>query len=128
MKKVNRIYFPYWEWECYKNGFYDTVSQEQKLKGELFYKEYLSDLYRFEAGINKVFTLWTNSSKQFLTNVNINRIAWIGQAAVCIDFKISSLCRGGFKLLNLEQQSQADNLAKKYLNIWLENEYKRQNN
>ena len=49
----------------------------------------------------------------------MNRIAWLGQASMCIDSGIPSRFCGGYNLLTEEQQSNADLKALEYLNIWL---------
>jgi hypothetical protein len=49
----------------------------------------------------------------------MNRIAWLGQASLCIDSGIPSRFCGGYNLLTSEQQKDADLKALEYLNIWL---------
>jgi hypothetical protein len=50
----------------------------------------------------------------------MNRIAWLGQAAMCHETAIPSIFCGGYKLLSEAQQKSADMLAWKYLNLWLQ--------
>jgi hypothetical protein len=50
----------------------------------------------------------------------MNRIAWLGQASMCIDSRIPSGFRGGFNLLSDEEKQAANEMALKYLNLWLE--------
>ena len=49
----------------------------------------------------------------------MNRIAWLGQAAMCIATGIPSTFRGGFNQLTPEEQEQANQAALKALNEWL---------
>ena len=49
----------------------------------------------------------------------MNRIAWLGQACLARKYKIPSKYCGGFNLLTLEQQEEANKMALKYLNKWL---------
>ena len=49
----------------------------------------------------------------------MNRIAWLGQAAVCYAKGIPSCCCGGFNLLTEEQQNIANNTALEFLNKYL---------
>jgi hypothetical protein len=49
----------------------------------------------------------------------MNRIAWLGQAAVCYATGVPATFAGGFYLLNGEQQDKANNIALEYLNEWL---------
>jgi hypothetical protein len=50
----------------------------------------------------------------------MNRIAWLGQAAMCYATGIPSTFCGGFNQLSPEEQHAANLAALKYLNIWLE--------
>ena len=125
-KKIKRTYHPYWDWECYKNGFYKTTCDYSEDEAKELYRMFLTDLKVFGEAIDKVFSLWTNSCEHFLTNESINRIAWIGQASACIELGLPSKYRGGFKLLSEEQQALADGLADKKLKEWID-EYQTKN-
>lgn len=115
-----RIFHTYDKWECYKAGFYNTtvegLSTEQ---AEQMYCEFLSNKILFETALMKVITEWKYSCEHYLTNKSMNRIAWLGQAALCYSKGIPSTYRGGFHLLSEKQQEEANNLALKYLNKWL---------
>jgi ParB-like chromosome segregation protein Spo0J len=115
-----RIFHTYDKWECHKAGFYAT-SFEGKTKTECnaMYREFLSDLPRFEAALEAVITQWKYSCEHYLTNVAMNRIAWLGQASMCYATGVPSEFRGGFSLLNKKQQKEANDIALKYLNKWL---------
>jgi ParB-like chromosome segregation protein Spo0J len=120
-KGIKRILHTWDKWECYKAGFYE----EQPPAGftnesaEIFYKDFLSDLTLFEENLKRVIAEWKFSCEHYLTNENMNRIAWLGQASVCIYKGIPARYRGGYNLLSEEQKQKADLLALKYLNIWL---------
>jgi len=60
-----------------------------------------------------------HSCEHYLTNERMNRIAWLGQAAVAQALGIPSGCRGGYHLLSQDQRNAADALALEYLNRWL---------
>jgi len=49
----------------------------------------------------------------------MNRIAWLGQAAMCYATGIPAKFRAGFNLLSDVQQKEANQVALKYLNKWL---------
>ena len=65
---------------------------------------------------------WPVSCEQFLSNEEINRIAWLGQASMCIETRVPRVFRGGFRLLSNRQQSAANTLAMNFLNNWISNE------
>ena len=120
MKNLSRKYHPWWEWECYKSGFFSStppegISKEQSLQA---YSTFLSSLETFELGIHKVFSEWPVSCEQWLTHTSINRIAWMGQAAMCIHTGIPACFRGGYRLLSVEQQRAADALAENKIKKW----------
>jgi hypothetical protein len=115
-----RIFHTYDKWECYQAGFYDTTKPGwTRSQCEHAYKDFLSDLKQFEAGLESVISEWKHSCEHYLTNSSMNRIAWLGQAACCYKLGIPSTFRSGFSLLTEEQQQAADLLALRYLNKWL---------
>lgn len=118
---MKRIFHTWEKWECYPAGFYedhcpDGLTQEQ---GEERYREFLSDLTAFEAALEAIISNWKHSCEHYLTNDKMNRIAWLGQAAMAYAHHIPSSCRGGYNRLTDEQKQAADALALKYLNKWL---------
>lgn len=118
---LERIYHTWDKWECYPAGFYE----ERPPKGmtteecEEAYRDFLADTPRFSAGLDGVTTEWVNSCEHYLTNRNMNRIAWLGQAAMCYVTGVPSRFRGGYNMLSEEEQAKADNLAHCYLKKWL---------
>lgn len=118
---MRRIYHTWDKWECYPAGFYedrppDGMTQEE---GEEKYRELLSDPAAFAAALDGVVTSWERSCEHYLSNERMNRIAWLGQAALAYALRIPSCCRGGFNRLTPEQQQTANELALEYLNRWL---------
>ena len=49
----------------------------------------------------------------------MNRIAWLGQAAMCYSTGIPSKFCAGFNLLSSEQQDRANLIALDALNFWM---------
>jgi len=116
----SRILHTYEKWECHKAGFYENKMEGlSKEDCEEVYKSMLSDIEQFEFALNRVITEWKYSCEHYLTNEKMNRIAWLGQASLCITYGIPSIFRGGFNLLTEEQQILANETALKYLNKWL---------
>jgi len=117
----NRIFHRYETWECYKAGFYAPSKEGFSKKDcEEMYREFLADTKRFSTTLQCVITEWKHSCEHCLTNVAMNRIAWLGQASACYDMGIPQAYRGGFHLLTPEQQIEANEAALVYLNKWLE--------
>lgn len=115
-----RIFHTYEKWECHKAGFYATTKDGMtKTECEEIYRVFLSDIPRFAETLENVITEWKHSCEHYLTNASMNRIAWLGQAALCYATGIPSSYRGGFFLLTHEQQTEANECALIYLNKWL---------
>lgn len=117
---MKQIFHRWEKWECYKAGFYKTAAAwgEEKEAAKKKYADFLSDLDRFERALNRVLHEWPISCEHFLSNENINRIAWLGQSSMCIDTGTPHIFKSGFFLLTERQQKQANAMARKYLTIW----------
>ena len=115
-----RIFHTHDKWECHKAGFYaskkDGMTAEQC---ELAYAEFLSDSIRFSDTLEHVIIEWKHSCEHYLTNKAMNRIAWLGQAAMCYATGVPSKYCAGFNLLSPEQQDKANLVALEYLNKWM---------
>lgn len=115
-----RIFHTYDKWECHKAGFYaSTVDGMKADECKLAYASFLSDSERFRAAANKVITQWKMSCEHYLTNTAMNRIAWLGQAAMCYATGIPSKYCSGFNLLTQDQKEEANNVALDVINDWL---------
>ena len=115
-----RIFHTFEKWECHKAGFYAGKKEGMTAeKCELAYKEFLSNDELFKAGLQGVLDNWINSCEHYLTNKAMNRIAWLGQAAVCYSTGIPSKFCAGFNLLSSEEQNRANEIALDALNVWM---------
>lgn len=121
---MNRIYHTWDKWECYRAGFFESKPKDNPRMSEgeckYAYAKFLRDIPRFEAAMAGVLAEWPNSCEQWLSNERMNRIAWLGQAAMCYATGIPSAFCGGYNQLLPGEQTAADLAALKYLNIWLE--------
>lgn len=116
----DRVFHTYDKWECHKAGFYNTtVKGKTKTQCHEEYKELLTNDAEFRAALEYVITQWPNSCEHYLGNGAMNRISWLGQAALCHARGIPSDFRGGWQLLTEEQQNTANGIALEYLNRWL---------
>lgn len=116
----SRIFHTYHNWECEKAGFY--AQQFEGMKAEecrIAFRDFLADEDRFRNAANAVINEWVNSCEHYLTNFAMNRIAWIGQAAMCYETGVPSKFCSGFNLLTDEQKERANEVALDVLNDWL---------
>lgn len=119
---MQRIYHTYDRWECYPAGFYNPKPPRKDLSIEdckRAYAAFLGDTHRFSGALYRVITEWPNSCEHYLSNERMNRIAWLGQASMCLETGISKFFCAGYFLLTEAQQKIADETALIYLNKWL---------
>lgn len=83
------------------------------------YAAFLRDDRRFRRALQRVVTEWPISCEQFLLNESINRIAWLGQAAMCIETGVPRKYRAGFMQLSEAERTRANATAHETLNTWL---------
>lgn len=115
-----RIFHTYDKWECFKAGFYATKKDGlTKQECENKFADFFRNDGLFEDTLKKVLSEWVYSCEHYLTNKSMNRIAWLGQAAVCYATGIPSVFCGGWSQLLESEQTAANQIALKYLNIWL---------
>lgn len=116
-----RIFHTWEKWECHKAGFYASKKEGMTAEQcENAYADFLSNDDKFRNALEGVLNEWINSCEHYLTNKAMNRIAWLGQAAMCYATGIPSKFCSGFNLLTNEQQEIANNTALEYLNKWMQ--------
>lgn len=117
----SRIFHEWHKWECYKSGFYSDKPPQGKSVSdcEEAYRDFLADIDKFDSALQRLLIEWPTSCEHYLTNEKMNRIAWLGQASMCIATGIPARFCGGYNLLSQDQQRMADLKALEYLNIWL---------
>ena len=117
----DRIFHTFDKWECHKAGFYASKFEgHTQTECEEMYRDFLSNDVEFKKGLDIVISEWKHSCEHYLTNKAMNRIAWLGQAAMCASTGVPSKYCAGFNLLTQEQQERANEIALEYLNKWNE--------
>ena len=118
----NRVFHEWQDWECFPAGFYSDKPPKGMTVPECeeSYRAFLADTSQFGEALERVITEWKFSSEHYLTNPKMNRIGWLGQAAMCIMSGVPARFCGGYNLLTEEQKEAADRKALEYLNKWLE--------
>lgn len=116
----DRYFHTFDTWECHRAGFYanskEGLTSEQCVN---MYAEFLRDDERFKTALQGVITEWKHSCEHYLTNKAMNRIAWLGQAAMCYATGVPSKFCSGFSLLTEEEQARANQIALDALNEWM---------
>lgn len=115
-----RIFHTYDEWECYPAGFYETkLNGKTNEECEEIFKRIMRSEDEFSTALDGVITNWKNSCEHYLTNKSMNRIAWLGQAAVCYASGVPSRYASAWFDLSEETRNKANEIALQYLNKWL---------
>lgn len=123
----NRIFHTWDKWECYPAGFYESTLEGKSHKEcETIFKEILSDQDKFSKALEGLIKDWKNSCEHYLTNNSMNRIAWLGQAAVCYASGVPARYSSAWFDISEKDRGKANETALKYLNKWLENNDKNQ--
>lgn len=119
-KQINimkQIYKQYHLWEDYKNGMYDLfeASDIEIQKGVSL----LSNTDLFFNTCLEILDNWVISCDVNLTNLSINRKAWLGQASCNYKYKLNELAvRKCWALLSNEQRYKANIVADKIISIY----------
>lgn len=116
---MERIYHPYNLWEDYKVGFYDNISGRNKQEMIESVVRLFSDAQLTEAYMRKVITDWPFSCEHNLSNLSMNRIAYLGQAACCIYAKVpSTITMEAWSKVDQKDRNKADIIAEQIIKQW----------
>lgn len=109
---MNRIYHPYYKWECYLNGMYSSDSTGTADQAILV----LSDCELFDHVLGEVIYKWKFSAQEHLSNKAINRQAWCGQVACCYYYNVpETQTRIAWKMISDIQRYKANTIADKHI-------------
>ena len=116
---MNRIYHNHDKWEEVKYNMYGDC--ENKNKDMLTNKviHFFNTKYLIEKYMAFVVDNFKYSCEHNFTNPSMNKIAWLGQAAVAVWSNIpEDITRNAWNFLNKETQDRANNLAKNEIERW----------
>lgn len=117
---IRQQFVPWWEWECYKNGMWRKLPKEQEEAAVKSAVDFTGDWEQYGAAMQEVSMAWPRTMLNSLSNVSINRRAFIGHCAAT--FKIGApeyITRMAWAELTNEQRFYADREAEKYIKQWL---------
>jgi hypothetical protein len=114
-------YFSHFEtWEDYKAGLYKTscVDGPQKLSKSI---DVLSDQKLFKSQAEMMFIEWPEATKNNLTNMGLNRLAWVGQATCCFSHKAPDfITKQAWWELADRDRDEANSTASEVIEEWCE--------
>jgi len=121
---MKRLYYPFYEWEDFKNGMYNKVMKSK----ESYYIDLsirlLSNRKEFLDTMILILEHWPISVNENLSNVSCNRRAWLGQSAC--NYRYSSpeyLTRLAWGQMSQVSRYHANKEADKIIRV-----YEKQNN
>lgn len=114
---MNRIYHPYWAWECFKSGFYESNNGDYERKViNLFSSKQKTEKYMMKV------LEWEKSCEHNLTNPSLNKVAWIGQCACFLYAKVpANYTMKYWWSVDKKFRDQADMIAKSVILYWESN-------
>lgn len=121
---MKRIYHPYWLWEDYKNGMWRKETKENE--NTLLYKaiDFTGNDIEYGDYMLKVLNEWPYVCEHNLSNISINRQAWIGHAACCLAINCPEyITRKAWGYLTEKQQYNANKKADYAIMIWEEKHF-----
>lgn len=117
MKRLTRIYHPYWEWEEVKANMWGGVSDRKRFLKRAI--EFTGDHKLYGRFMVKVADQWNKSCEHNLSNATQNRRAWIGHAACALAFECpEDIVREAWKHLTEDQQYKANKKADEAIEYW----------
>lgn len=116
---MKRIYHHYKYWEDWINGMWRKESKEYESINIQKVIEFTGNHLKYGEAMIRVINEWKISCENNLSNVSINRKAWIGHAACCIELGYPEyLVRQAWQELTDEQRNLANKEALKAIRIW----------
>jgi len=113
------------KWEEYIYGMWRTVSKEVECQILPLAVEFTGNHKLYGLAMLRVISEWPISCEQNLTNVSINRRAWLGHAACCLQHGWPEyLVRQAWHHLSQKQQEDANAKASEVIKIF-ESKYRK---
>lgn len=117
--QIKQIFHPYWLWEEHKYGMWKTVLGEKRNYLLVEAVRFTGDHDLYGLWMMKVISDWPYSCEHNLTNLDMNRQAWIGHAACCYAIQCpEDITRLAWHNLTKEQQDLANLKADKAITAW----------
>lgn len=117
--RLRRIYHPYHTWEDFRAGMWRHPSADDMTTHFQPAIAFTGDAERYGAWMLHVTREWPRACEHNLTNVSINRKAWVGHAACCLALGCPELItRLAWHQLTQQQQDDANAAAAHAITAW----------
>lgn len=117
---MKQQYVPYYEWEDWINGMWRKLKKEDEKEMLIKAVEFTGDHIIYGSAMRKVITAWPRTMLNSMTNVSINRRAFLGHCACTFEFDCPEyITRMAWKRLTDNQRYLADKVAQETINKWV---------
>jgi hypothetical protein len=116
---VKRIHHPFYRWEEINAGMWsdDPAADRAELLQRAI--ELACDAQRFGQYMRRVTFEWPTSCQHNLSDLGQNRIAWLGQAAICLALQCPEhITRKAWGKLTVTQRAAANQQASRVIREW----------
>ena len=114
---IDRVYHPVCDWEEVKHNMYGTVDDRKSWIKKAI--KFTGDHVLYGRFMMRVINEWPISCENALTDMSINRKAWIGHAASALGIGCpEDIIREAWGLLTDEQRILANNQAQRAIDEW----------
>jgi hypothetical protein len=118
---IERIFHPYWMWEEAETKMWVSISGEARKRLLQEAIEFTGNHQLYGAWMLRVIHEWPFSCAHNLSNVTLNRKAWLGRAACAHAFDCpEDIVREAWGYLTEFQQTEANYKAQTAINLWEE--------
>ena len=117
MKELKRVFHPCETWEEMDSNMWGGVTDRALYLKKAI--DFTSDHKKYGRYMRAVIEKWPVSCENHLTNLNINRKAWLGHAAVALALECpEDITREAWGKLTDEQRFLANKEAARTIQIW----------
>jgi len=114
---MKRVYHHYEKWE--EKGMWQKASKGEEARLLKLVIDFIGNANLYGSFMMRVIEEWPYSCEHNLTDISMNRQAWIGQAAVYIALKCpEDITRLAWHYLTREQQDEANQKADDAIAKW----------
>jgi hypothetical protein len=116
---MKRIYHPHTKLEEVACGMWRIVTSEERERFKQAAAALMNDTEAFEQAMRKASMEWPFSCEHNLTELSMNRIAWLGHAGCCVALgSPEDATRAGWWLLDQFKQDRANEASAKVIREW----------
>lgn len=116
---MERIFHHYSKWEDFHAGMYDEDKDGREAR-VLKAASILGNPAVCETAMQKVIAEWPVATEYNLSNAEINRKAWLGQAACsCYGAVHEDETREAWGIMTSEQRIEANRIARRLITEWI---------